>query len=83
MSIGEAHRFMLKVRGDAALRARVAALGDDPSIDALIALAETSGAYFNAADLRAAHRHDWMLRRIAGEPTDAPASRPSTGTSAR
>ncbi len=65
MPLTAAHAFIRRTASDPALRATVAALGDDASLDQLVALGARAGLHFDAAALRAAWRQDWMLRWLA------------------
>lgn len=65
MSLAAAHRFIAATRKDAALRERIAALGPDPAMDEIVAVATAAGFAIDAESLRAAHRQDWALRGLA------------------
>lgn len=65
-----AHGFMARARADAGLRARIAALGADPDIEALVPVAREAGFALTAAELRAAYRARsalaWLVLDRAG-----------------
>jgi predicted ribosomally synthesized peptide with nif11-like leader len=59
----DAMRFIRVLREDDALGEKVRALDPAASLDPVVALAREAGFDLTAEDLRAAHAHDWGLRR--------------------
>ena len=62
MSIKNAAAFITRLRLDPAISARMAALGDDPSLERVAGIASAAGLDCSAEDLRLAFRHDWVMR---------------------
>ena len=71
MSSRDGHQFIRAVRTDAALRAKIAALGPDPRLEDIVRLAAEAGHSVGAEALRAAWRQDWTLRWLASKDTGA------------
>lgn len=65
MPLTAAHAFIRRSAADQALGAEIAALGAEPSLDALTAIGRRVGPQFDADALREAWRQDWMLRWLA------------------
>lgn len=65
------HQFIRAVRTDAALQAKIAALGSDPRLEDIARLAADAGHPVEAETLRAAWRQDWALRWLASNDTGA------------
>jgi predicted ribosomally synthesized peptide with nif11-like leader len=59
----DAMRFIRVLREDDALGEKVRALDPAAGLDPVVALAREAGFDLTAEDLRAAHAHDWGLRR--------------------
>jgi hypothetical protein len=57
-------RFIAAARRDPELAARIAQLDIDAGLEPAIDIAGGAGFTFTAAELRAAHVHDWGLRRV-------------------
>jgi Nif11 domain len=73
MTVKAALAFIDRVRRDERLRDKIALLGRDPSLEALVRLGEAESFGFTSRELREAHRHDWTLRWLAGSSAnDAP-----------
>jgi hypothetical protein len=72
MTVKAAQQFIDRVRQDARLRDKIALLGRDPTLEQLVQLGEAGGYSFTDLELREAHRHDWMLRWLAGAAANAP-----------
>jgi Nif11 domain len=66
MTVKAALAFIDRVRRDERLRDKIALLGRDPSLEALVRLGEAESFGFSSRELREAHRHDWTLRWLAG-----------------
>lgn len=62
MSIQPALHFIEQVRRDETLQQAIAALGDDMTLDDIVAVAAAAGFTFTADDLERAHKHDWAMR---------------------
>ena len=58
-----AMRFVRAAREDEALAARLRSLDAEEGLAPVVALAAEAGFNVTAEDLRAAHAHDWGLRR--------------------
>ncbi|HJU64703.1 MAG TPA: Nif11-like leader peptide family natural product precursor [Gemmatimonadaceae bacterium] len=56
--------FIRAVREDDELRERIARLTPSAGLDEVVAIAAEAGFLFTAAELRAAHKHDWALRWV-------------------
>jgi predicted ribosomally synthesized peptide with nif11-like leader len=72
VSIQAAWQFIQLVRSDPALRDIVSGLGDEPDLEALVAIATQRGLSFTEEELRSAHRHDWAARWLHAEPRSEP-----------
>jgi predicted ribosomally synthesized peptide with nif11-like leader len=59
----DAMRFIRALREDAALGEKAGALDPAAGLEPVVALAREAGFDLTADDLRAAHAHDWGLRR--------------------
>jgi predicted ribosomally synthesized peptide with nif11-like leader len=64
VSVQSALKFIQHLRGDQALRDRLAALGPVAGLEPLTQLAREAGFEFTEADLRQAFKHDWAMRRL-------------------
>jgi predicted ribosomally synthesized peptide with nif11-like leader len=66
--------FIRGVREDTALAERVSAVDPAEGITPVLRIAADAGFAIEAADLQAAHAHDWALRRVAYATADSAAS---------
>ncbi len=57
-------RFIAAARSDAELRQRLERLEPGSGLGPVLEIASEHGFSFSEEDLRAAHRHDWGLRRV-------------------
>jgi Nif11 domain len=73
-----AMRFLVAARSDPALRQRLERLEPGTGLQPVLSIASEVGFSFSEDDLRRAHRHDWMLRRVYhlgdARPADSAAS---------
>lgn len=65
MSARDAHHFIQATVADPLLAERVAALGSDPTLEQIVALAAPIGLMFTPEELRSAFVQDWALRTLA------------------
>lgn len=65
MAFLEAHLFIRLARGNEAVAQRIVALGQDPTLEAIVAIAKDMGIPITPEELRAAYRQDWALRAVA------------------
>jgi predicted ribosomally synthesized peptide with nif11-like leader len=59
-----AMRFIALARSDPTLRQQLECLEPGTELQAVLHIASEAGFSFAEDDLRQAHRHDWMLRRV-------------------
>jgi hypothetical protein len=68
MSIQQAHAFIRYAREHAG----ELPLPEEPTIAWVMEVAKGAGFDFSEAELRTAHRQDWLLRRLASGKADPP-----------
>jgi predicted ribosomally synthesized peptide with nif11-like leader len=64
MSIQAAFQFIGRARREEMLRQQISSLGQEATLDRLIAIAAAAGFSFTAEELRQAHKYDWAMRWV-------------------
>jgi predicted ribosomally synthesized peptide with nif11-like leader len=72
-SVQTAMRFVAMARSDPTLRRQLERLEPGTGLEPVLSIASELGFSFTGDDLRQAHRHDWMLRRVHHLGDDRPA----------